>query len=78
MLPHVAFLIGFGLTINVADTVPPYDVRSTCRAAVAMAGGGTQGRSVDNCMAGEEAAREDLEKDWTKVSPAERTNVAAR
>jgi hypothetical protein len=42
MLPHAAFLIGFGLTINVADnvadTVPPYDIRSTCRAAVAMVG----------------------------------------
>jgi hypothetical protein len=78
MLPHAAFLIGFGLTINVADTVPPYDVRSTCRAAVAMVGGGTQGRTVENCMAGEEAARKTWRRIGRKSLPQNEPNVSAR
>ena len=40
--------------------------------AVALAGGG-EGRSVENCMAGEDTARKDLEKEWAKVPAAERT-----
>ena len=45
-----------GLVIPVADTVPRYDVRSTCRAAVTLAAG-SEGRTVESCMAGEEVAR---------------------
>ena len=60
------------LMIQVADTVPRYDVRATCRKAVALASGSV-GRSVENCMAGEETARKDLEKDWAKAPAAERT-----
>ena len=73
MLPHAVFLIGLGLLINVADTVPRYDVTSTCRKAVALAGGGTEGRSVDSCVAGEEAARRDLDKQWPKLPTGDRT-----
>jgi hypothetical protein len=73
MLPHAAFLIGVGLLINVADTVPRYDVTTTCRKAVALAGGGAEGRSVENCVAGEEAARKDLDKQWAKLPTGERT-----
>ena len=60
------------LMIQDADTVPRYDVRATCRKAVALAGG-SEGRSVENCMAGEDTARKDLEKEWAKVPAAERT-----
>ena len=73
MLPHAVFLIGLGLLINVADTVPRYDVTSTCRKAVALAGGGPEGRSVESCVAGEEAARKDLDKQWARLPPGERT-----
>ena len=45
-----------GLVIPVADTVPRYDVRSTCRTAVTLAAG-SEGRTVESCMAGEEVAR---------------------
>jgi hypothetical protein len=62
-----------GLVVPVADTVPRHDIRSTCRAAVDLVGGGSGGRTVENCMSGEEAARKDLEKDWARVLPAERT-----
>ena len=72
MLPHAAFLIGLGLLINVADTVPRYDVTTTCRKAVAMTSG-TQGRTIENCVATEEAARKDLDKQWARLPPGERT-----
>lgn len=65
-------LTSLGLVVSVADTVPRYDVRSTCRAAVALAGG-TEGRTVENCMATEDTARKGLEKDWVKAPVAERT-----
>ena len=74
MLLHSALLIGSGLLINVADAIPRYDVARTCRAAVTMTGGGgSQGRTVENCVTGEEAARKDLEKHWAKAPAAERT-----
>ena len=73
MLPHAAFLIGLGLLINVADLVPRYDVTTTCRKALALAGGGPGGRSIENCMAGEEAERKDLDKQWAKLPTGERT-----
>ncbi len=71
MLSHAAFLVGSGLLINVADALPRYDVRSTCHKAVTMMGG-SGGRTVENCVAGEEAARNDLEKQWAKLPAAER------
>ncbi|MBV8746431.1 MAG: hypothetical protein JO134_15450 [Xanthobacteraceae bacterium] len=73
MLFHAALLIAFGLLVNVADAVPKYDIARTCRAAVAMTGGGGQGRTVENCVNGEEAARKDLEKHWATAPTAERT-----
>jgi hypothetical protein len=32
-------LISFGFVINVADTIPRYDLKPTCRAAVNLAAG---------------------------------------
>ncbi len=77
MVMPVMFLIGFGLVINVADTVPRYDVRPTCRAAVDLIAGGAGGRTVENCLAGEEGARKELEKDWSKFPSAERSRCVA-
>ena len=45
--------------VNVADTVPRYDMKPACRAAVDMMG--NQGRTAESCMLGEERARKDLE-----------------
>jgi hypothetical protein len=73
MIMPAVLVTSLGLMIPVADTVPRYDVRPTCRAAVALAGGGPEGRTVNSCVAGEEAARKDLEKQWAKVPTGERT-----
>src|SRR6476620_4598702 len=71
MMVFALFLVGAGLVVNVADTVPRYDVKSTCRAAIELAG--NTGRTVESCVAGEEAARKDLAKEWPKIPSAERT-----
>jgi hypothetical protein len=73
MIMPATLLIGFSLTINVADAVPHYDMKPTCRAAVALAAGGDGGRSIENCMAGEEQARKEVDKAWLKTPSAERS-----
>jgi hypothetical protein len=72
MITPAILITSLGLVVPVADTVPRYDVRSTCRAAVALAGG-SEGRTVENCVATEDTARKDLEKDWAKTPTPERT-----
>ena len=72
MLSHAALLIGSSLFINIADAIPRYDITRTCRAAVAMTSG-SQGRTTENCAAGEETARKDLEKHWVTAPAGERT-----
>jgi hypothetical protein len=63
-------ITSLGLVVPVANTLPRFDVRPTCRAAVTLAGG-SEGRTVESCMAGENAALKDLEKQWTKIPAAE-------
>src|SRR5262245_51414326 len=65
-------LIGAGLVINVADRVPRYDVKSTCRGAIKLTADTSQGRTEKNCLAGEEAARKNLAKDWLQFPSLER------
>jgi hypothetical protein len=76
MLVSATLLTSFGIVINVADTVPRYDVKPTCQAAINLSAG-TEGRTVESCMAGEEAARKDLAKDWSKIPIAERSQCIA-
>jgi hypothetical protein len=76
MIAFATLLVGFGLVINVADTLPYYDLKPTCRAAVNLAAG-TEGRTIESCMAGEDAARTGLAKDWSKIPIAERSQCMA-
>ena len=77
LIRPLTLLIGFGLVINVADAVPRYDVKPTCRAAVDLVAGGGEGRTVESCLAGEERARKELEKDWSRIPSAERSQCIA-
>src|SRR6476620_4860636 len=70
MIIPATLLIGIGLTINVADTAPRYDLKPPCRAAIALAAG-SDGRNIENCMAGEEEARRQIDKEWSKTPSAE-------
>ncbi len=71
MMPFALVLAGSSLFLTVADAVPKYDVRPTCRAAIEMMG--SQGRTVDSCMASETAARDEIAKDWARVPNDEKT-----
>jgi hypothetical protein len=73
MFVSVMLAMSLGLVVQIADTMPRFDVRPTCRAAATLAGGGSEGRTVESCMAGEEEARKNLEKDWAKGPSAEHT-----
>jgi hypothetical protein len=77
LIRPLTLLIGFGLVINVADVVPHYDVKPTCRAAINLVAGGGEGRTIESCLAGEERARKELEKDWSKIPSAERSQCIA-
>jgi len=77
VIAPLTLLASFGLVINVADQVPRYDVRPTCRAAINMVAGGGEGRTVESCLAGEEKARKELEKDWPKIPSGERSQCIA-
>jgi hypothetical protein len=77
MLVPATLLIGIGFVINVADAVPRYDIKPTCRAAIDLSAAGTGGRTVESCMVGEEKARKELEKDWSKIPIAERNRCIA-
>src|SRR5262245_54159178 len=69
MVTFAMLLAGTNLVINVADAIPRFDVAKTCKAAVELVG---QGRTVESCVAGEERARKEIEKDWATFPPAER------
>ena len=76
MITFATLLVGSGLVINVVDTVPRYDLKPTCRAATDLAAG-PGGRTIENCMAGENAAQKELAKDWSKIPIAERDQCVA-
>src|SRR6476619_3484018 len=77
MIMPAMLITSLGLVVTVADTVPRYDIRSTCRKAVALTAMGEGGRTVESCVVGEEAARKEVEKDWIKTPAAERTQCVS-
>jgi hypothetical protein len=77
MIVPAMLITSLGLVVIVADTIPRYDVRSTCRKAVALTAMAEGGRTVESCVTGEEAARKEVEKDWTKIPVAERTQCVS-
>ena len=70
MVTFAMLLAGTNLVINVADTIPRFDVSKTCKAAIDLSG--NSGRTVESCVAGEDKARKEIEKDWATFPPAER------
>lgn len=69
-------LSSIGLVIEVADSIPRFDVRPTCRSAINIMGS-DPARSVEQCVAVEETARKDLEKNWSKFPAADRSQCVA-
>jgi hypothetical protein len=72
----IMLLASISLVTNVANSVPRYDLKPTCRAAINLSAG-TEGRTIESCLAGEEVARKQLEKDWPKTPVAEQSQCEA-
>ena len=68
MMPIATLLIGTGLMFNVAASVPTYNVKPTCRAAIDLAG--VTGRTAEMCEASEAQARGEIVKGWPTFSEA--------
>ena len=67
---HVSaiLLTGLSLAVNAAATVPTYNVKPTCRAAIQMSG--LAGRTVEMCEASEAQARAEIVKAWPTFTEA--------
>ena len=70
MVTFAMLLAATNLVINVADAIPRFDVSKTCKAAIDLSG--NSGRTVESCVAGENTARKEIEKDWATFPAAER------
>ena len=69
-LPLAAAVLSANLVVPVADTVPNIDVTPSCRAI--SKGISSIGRDYDSCMQSEQAAKEQMQKEWADFKPVER------
>jgi hypothetical protein len=75
--PFVPIALGSHLLIAATAGIPSVDIRKTCQAAAGtmadLIAGSTIQHDLDVCLSSEQAAREQLIKDWTTYSSAEKT-----
>lgn len=74
-LPVTSLILGAQLSFAVADAVPAFDTRLTCRAT-----GGTDGLALgtpERCRQQENEARDLLLQQWMKFPAADRSQCAA-
>jgi len=80
----LAFAIGLGVVLAVptlgaaasADTVPSFNPRPGCAAAVRV--GAAEQRDIESCMRSENDAREKLKTDWKTFAVPDRQRCADR
>ena len=65
------------LLFTVADDVPTLNVGSGCRAAARMGDSLSLDTTLRQCLADENSARDQLEKQWTQFPPALRQRCLA-
>jgi hypothetical protein len=74
--PFVPIVLGSHLLIAAPAGVPGVDIRQTCQAAASamteLMAGTTLERDLDACLSSEQAAREQLTKQWATYSSAEK------
>lgn len=75
MMLFPVMLVGTQLTIAVADNVPVYNVEPSCRAASDGSLGLAQDKAA--CLAAENAARDQIAKEWTGFSASDRTTCTS-
>jgi hypothetical protein len=73
MMPAIpALLVATQLAIPVADKVPTLNIDASCRAAMKATIGLQQDMSA--CMSSENAARDQLAKEWSKFPAGDRSS----
>ena len=70
-----AALVVSSYLMTVADAVPAFDVRQTCRATETS--GVYPGRNIESCAQSEEATRDQLKKSWGEFSAADKTECVS-
>jgi hypothetical protein len=68
MMPIASLLVSSSLALNVAATIPTYNVKPMCRAAIELSG--MTGRTVEMCEESEADARKELVKNWSTFPEA--------
>jgi hypothetical protein len=75
--PFAPILLGSHLLVAAPAIIPSVDIRKTCQAAASvmtsLMSGTTAEHDLDVCVSSEQAAREQIVKDWATYSSAERT-----
>ncbi len=75
--PFASFVIGAHLLIAAPAGPPTVDIQKTClndaRAVIEEMGEGAIQRDVDSCLKSEQTAHDELEKQWTTYSTAEKS-----
>ena len=71
MMHIAAFLFGPAIMFNVAATVPTYNIKPTCRAAIELSG--MAGRTAEMCEASEADARKEIVKAWSSFAESAKT-----
>jgi len=78
MFPSAVLLaLGGTLLFTVADNVPTLNVEAGCRAAAKMGDSLSLDTTLRQCLADENSARDELEKQWTQFPPALRQRCLA-
>ena len=70
MLPVDVLVLTPYLLIAAADGVPKIDVNKTCR--MSAQGSSTPSQDLQTCITAQNSAREELTKEWTTYSAADR------
>jgi hypothetical protein len=70
MLSFSAVLLASQLTITVADQVPKLEVVPGCRGAAVMG----MGASLQNCVADEQSAQQQLAKEWAQFATSDKAS----
>jgi hypothetical protein len=74
--PSIPMLFGLHLLVATPAGVPTIDIQGTCHAAVSvmteMMAEGTAERDLNGCLSSEQAAREQLTKQWATYTAAEK------
>lgn len=72
ILPAAVALFVSAVFAHPVDRVPEFDITPTCRALQSAELAGAGGRNVEICRKAELRARDQLEREWTQFTAADR------